>query len=635
MLYRPDTDTITHHFRPVYEADQAKVWLVGCAFYVVAGGVEAVRLLWTGNSLSDMMAFAVCAALICAVMGYTRFRQAWPLVKRQAKLVSSQLTIEPLGKTRQRAKKYKDRTYFGEGYNYDPEHATDAYKIMAMSTKRRNIVVPVYLRQFVPYDPDLTEYLGGEPFLMGLGEEHPISVRDDTWRAHTLCQGLPGTGKTTALKIVALNELWREEPVLLIVIDPKNTPELKNGLEAEMKRQGKSDQFYYFSPARPTESVVVDCLANINRTTDIATRIINCIPEGGASGEVFRAFCWERVNQVAQAAHYVGERVTIMSLRYYLRREGMAKLVESCLKRYYVDNYGDEWEKNLANKFSSVPGKSLFDKMMTYYQSTLARDYAEESLSGIIDQFSKSDSDVASKTASLNALLEQLCSEPLSHLLSPNNDKVLDNDPRIVNIEEIARTGGVLYMATDGLTDPIISSSLSKLVSSAVAGASAHRYNFSQGEEPKVVFLIDEAHSALNTILLDLLAVGRQSRYQLFLCTQGLADISDKCGEDTMMRVQSLCANTISFRCEDKLTREYTSEKIGVADLVKHTKMRSNTTSTHDTMSQFTGGRGMREDSEERPLFPPHLVSALPNLQAICSFSNGEKTLVRLPVEPR
>ncbi|UJF20202.1 conjugative transfer system coupling protein TraD (plasmid) [Vibrio sp. SS-MA-C1-2] len=633
MKFNRLIESIEHSFREVYEIKQARVWFIGMVFYFIAGGLESMYVLFNGYQVSDTMMFSMMCVLVCAVMFVVRIRQAMPLLKRQAKLVSTQLTVEKLEATRKKAAKTPERTYLGTGYNYGPEHATDMYKVLSMPSFRREIKVPFFMRKIVPYNKQLNEELGGEPFLMGLGDEKTVTVRNDTWRAHSLIVGLPGTGKTTILKMMALNELWQhdKEPVLLIVIDPKNTPELRYGLEDEMRRQGRERDFYYFSPARPSESCIVDCLANINRTTDVATRIVNCIPAGGPSGEVFRAFCWERVNQVAQAIHYIGERITIQTLRYYLR-EGMGTLVEKCLLRYYTNHFGQTWESDLQSQFQTIPGTTLFDKMVGYYQLTLAKTQSDASVSGIIDQFSKSDSDIASKTASLNALLEQLCSEPLGNLLSPNNADIKLNDPNIVNIEELAKLGGVLYMATDGLTDDIIAGSISKLVSAAVAGASASRYNFSNGGQlPKVSFYIDEGHSAINDTLLSLLAVGRQSRYQLTLASQGLGDFP----KEQLDRITSLCANTIGFRCEDQLTREYISDKIGYADLVKYTKMRSNTSNTYDGFGQFSGGRGMREDSQERPLFPPQLVSGLPNLQAICSFSNGDKTLVRLPVEPR
>jgi conjugal transfer pilus assembly protein TraD len=275
------------------------------------------------------------------------------------------------------------------------------------------------------------------------------------------------------------------------------------------------------------------------------------------------------------------------------------------------------------------------ENMIMYYSDVMAKDKPCSQLSGIIDAFHKKSSEVSTKTGSLNAILEQLCSAPLDTLLSPDLNNLSDNQPNVVNLRELSNTGGVLYCATDGLTDPVISGTLSKLVSAAAAASSAERYNFGTGEEPEVCFMVDEAHNALNDPILNLLAVGRQSKYELYLSTQSMPDIVEKTSQATADRITELCANTIAMRCEGKVTREYVSEKMGAADLRKHQKMISNSASTQDSVSSFNSGSGVRESSEERSLFPPFMVSALPNLQAICSFSNGNKTLLRLPVEPR
>ncbi|MFA0108335.1 hypothetical protein AB4441_25530, partial [Vibrio splendidus] len=117
-----------------------------------------------------------------------------------------------------------------------PEHAINMYKINALPSARRDQKVPLYLRKFIPYNPDLNEALGGEPFLMALGNEKAVTVHYDVGRAHTIIYGVPGSGKTTLLKLIALNKLWSKRKCLLIIIDPKNTPEMRNGLKAEMVR---------------------------------------------------------------------------------------------------------------------------------------------------------------------------------------------------------------------------------------------------------------------------------------------------------------------------------------------------------------------------------------------------------------
>lgn len=631
---KPLYDDIQDYFREVFEIQQARAWLASGAFFSVAGGYQALYNLFTETPAPDTVMLTGLGMATSFVMAAKRSSEAWPILKMQARLCSNKLDIESLEDTRKKAEKYKDRMYLGTGFNWGPEHAINMYKINALPSARRDQKVPLYLRKLIPYNPDLNEALGGEPFLMALGNEKDVTVHYDVGRAHTIIYGVPGSGKTTLLKLIALNKLWSKQKCLLIIIDPKNTPEMRNGLKAEMERQGKGDQFYYFAPARPSESVVVDCLANYNRTSELATRVVECIPTGGSSGEVFKQFCWERVNQITQAAEYIGERLTLRTLHYYLR-EGLVRLVEKTCETYFSQEIGVDWKAQMNGRIKAMGSQDWLENMIMYYSDVMAKDKPCSQLSGIIDAFHKKSSEVSTKTGSLNAILEQLCSAPLDTLLSPDLNNLSDNQPNVVNLRELSNTGGVLYCATDGLTDPVISGTLSKLVSAAAAASSAERYNFGTGEEPEVCFMVDEAHNALNDPILNLLAVGRQSKYELYLSTQSMPDIVEKTSQATADRITELCANTIAMRCEGKVTREYVSEKMGAADLRKHQKMISNSASTQDSVSSFNSGSGVRESSEERSLFPPFMVSALPNLQAICSFSNGNKTLLRLPVEPR
>lgn len=630
------SEQIQNYFREIFEIKQAQAWFASAGFFAVTGGYQTINLLIDNTNVPDSMLLTGLGTAISLGMGIKRSAEAWPVMKTQAKLCSNSLVIESLEETRRRAMKYiqKDRIYLGTGYDWGPEHAVNMYAVNALPSSRRQHQVPMFLRKFIPYNPKLNEELGGEPYLMALGNEKPVTPNKNIGRAHSLIVGLPGAGKTTLLKLMALNKLWSGEKVLLLIIDPKNTPELKNGLQAEMERQGKGDQFYYFAPARPTESVTIDPMSNYNRITELSTRVVECIPTGGGDSETFKNFCFERSNQIFQAANYIGQRLTLSTLYFYLR-EGIDRLCELTCEKYFENHAGENWKQTLSARINSQAGSSWLEKMVGYYVDVMAVDHPCSQLSGVIDAYRTSPSEVRKMTGSLNSILEQLCSSPLDTLLSPNLNDLADDKQRVVNIDEVANTGGVLYCATDGLTDPLIAGTISRLIAASTSAASAERYNYGTGDEPQVCFMIDEAHNALNDMILNLLAIGRQSKYELTLATQSLPDIVEKTSQATADRVTELCANTIALRCEGKITREYVSEKIGAADLAQYQKMISNAASTSDNIGTYNAGSGMRESTMERPLFPPFMVSALPNLQAICSFSNGSKTLLRLPVEPR
>ncbi|OBU17616.1 hypothetical protein CTM88_20405 [Photobacterium aquimaris] len=628
-----DNSKLDNYFREIYELKQFKIWFFSGLFFLINGGWLGLQYFMDSSGhIPDSLSMTIMGMLTCFFMAILRFKQGLPVIQKQIKLSANHLVIESIDTLRVKAEK-SQRAYLGTGYRYGPEHSSSMYRIAALPSTRRSISVPALFRPYVKYDEEVTEILGGEPFIMGLGNEQPVTVRHDIYRAHVLMTGLPGTGKTTILKIVALNKLWSNKNCLLVILDPKNTPELRMALKGEMARQGRPQDFHYFAPANASQSIVVDCLANYTRSTEIATRIINTIPGGGSSGDVFKAFCWERVNQIVQAMEFVGEKPTLMRIRHNLR-EGLDKLVEATIDKYFENQFGDNWFSNLQSRLQAL-SKDMLEAKCKYYTSVMSRDNPNPSVSGIIDQYTQDPNAVRAKTGSLMAVLEQLCSEPLGRLLSPTDHGVMDNNPRVVNLRDLSQSGGVLYMATDGLTDPIIAGAISKLVSSAVAAASAERYNFGTGDEPEVGFMVDEAHNAICESILDTLAVGRQSKFWLCLSTQSIPDMIEKTSQATADRITGLCANTIAFRSEDKVTREFVAEKFNHADITQESTMRSNATHSSDKFSEYGGGSGVRSQAVERQLFPPWLVGSLPNLQAICSFSNGDKILLRLPVEPR
>ncbi|MGR5159221.1 conjugative transfer system coupling protein TraD [Vibrio owensii] len=627
-------DKIENYLREIYELKQARIWLIAGVYFALNGGWLALDYMINGGpTLPDTLSLCGMAVVCCALMVYYRFKQAWPVIMKQNKLCSNHLVVETLDDVRKKTLKDPNRSYLGTGFRYGPEHANSLYRIAALPSSRRDIEVPWYLKSIIKHDVEVTESLGGEPFIMGLADEKPITVRHDIWRNHLILYGLPGTGKSTALKIIALNKLWADPTCLLAVIDPKNTPELREGLRTEMNRQGRIEDFHYFAPANPTQSCVLDCLHNYTKTTEIASRIVDCMPAGGPNADIFKSFCWERVNQICTGMEYVCEKITLIRIRHYMR-EGLVQLVEACMRRYYEDEMGEQWESTMQGRFTAI-SKDKIEAWTKFYTDTMAKDRPNSAVSGIIDLYTQNPDAVRAKTGSLNALLEQLCSPPLDRLLSPSEFGIMDNDPKVVNMRDLSNTGGVLYMATDGLTDPILSAAVSKLASSAVAASSAERYNFGDGNEPEVCFMVDEAHNAINNSIIDLLAIGRQSKYQLILSTQNLPDMINKVGKDAADRITGLCASTICLRVEDDVTKEFVSKKFNQADLNKEQSSIMNGSHSSEGMADFSSGVGMRVSTEERPLLPTWALSSLPNLQAVCSLSNGDKMLLRLSVEPR
>ncbi|MEZ8028323.1 conjugative transfer system coupling protein TraD [Enterovibrio norvegicus] len=620
-------------YREAFELSAAKIWGAAGVYGLINGGYEASRYLMNSNidSVPVGMQFSLFASGFCFTLLARRIHQALPILRRQHKLFSNHLVVEACEDTLKRVT--KDHAYLGTGFTWGPEHATRMYRINSMPSARRKVKVPMMMRAIIKHDPEITEILGGEPYLIGVGDEEPVMVRHDFTRAHCLIVGLPGTGKTTFLKLLGYNKLESDPSVALLVLDPKKTPELRAGFKNKMANLGKPHRYYEFDPSRPSTSIRIDCLANYNNASELASRIVSVIPSGGSKGDAFITFCWERVNQVCQGMEYVQERPTLKKIRTNLR-EGLPHLLSRVLAAYFTKHHGQNWQGSLKSKMSALNSDALLG-MVEYYKKVACQTHPDDVVSSLIDQFIQDPQKLRDRTGSLNAILEQLCSGALGELLSPPDDDDVEHHGKTMNIVDFTNLGGVLYMATDGLTDPTISGAVSKLVSAAVAGASANRYNFGNGEEPNVCYMIDEAHNAINEHMINTLAVGRQSGFELILATQSMPDFEDKVGKEVAERIKGLCANTFAFRCEDKVTREFVAEKIPEADLDSLTKTRMSGSHTGESLGEYSAGTGMRSEKKERPLFPAWAVGKLPNLQAICSLSNGETKIIRLPVEPK
>lgn len=69
----------------------------------------------------------------------------------------------------------------------------------------------------------------------------------------------------------------------------------------------------------------------------------------------------------------------------------------------------------------------------------------------------------------------------------------MDEDDHVrplVDVDKLVRTGGVLYVALDSLSDAMVASAIGKLVLADVCAASARRYNYDGGEGAELVFLL-------------------------------------------------------------------------------------------------------------------------------------------------
>ncbi|MCD8339331.1 MAG: type IV secretion system DNA-binding domain-containing protein, partial [Burkholderiales bacterium] len=198
---------------------------------------------------------------------------------------------------------FENDQYLGKGFIWEKRHAQAAYDILR--TDYQTAIKDEYYKQ-----------------KMGMSWIHGIELNEsDMWQplkhveGHTLITGLPGSGKTRLFDMLISQCIRRGESVL--IIDPKGDADMRENARQACKECGCEEQFVFFHPAFPAQSVAIDPLKNFNRTTELASRIKALLPTGGSS-ESFTSFAWNAVNNVCQGMVYCSIKPSLTKIRAYI-----------------------------------------------------------------------------------------------------------------------------------------------------------------------------------------------------------------------------------------------------------------------------------------------------------------------------
>ena len=605
-------------FRPIFEFKQAQIWLVGGVITIVTGGVAFE---------TKVPAHLVVGGLMILV-AFLRLRSGLPLLHRQYKLFVNYFYKVNLPKFRKDNKKNKDKAFLGKGFEWGPEHAQRAYQVMSMSTEYQEIQLPTILKPFTKRYEKTTKKLGGRSWIHGMGDEKEVTANESIFHAHSVIFGNPGTGKTTLLKMFSGGALHRDNVV--IIIDPKNDADWRKGIQAECHALGMEDRFYFFHPSHPSKSCRIDPLSSYARSTELASRIASLLP-GESESDPFVQFAWKCIYQIIEAQLYVGEKPQLTSVGTYLMT-GKRLLAERCLNKLFVEVLGSEWSGSLGKEIEGLGKGDLLTGMIMYYQSNLITEHNSPAINGIVEMVSHDAQHMSKMLSSTAPLFAQLTSKPLDELLSPTLTMGEDDDLRpIVDIDKLVRTGGVLYVALDSLSDAMVASAIGKLILADVCASSARRYNYEEGEGRRVSLFVDEAHSCINDPLLNMLAVARGAKYELYVSSQTLPDYIAKTSEAQARRILGLASNLFCLRVNDNVTQEYATENFGEANIRTVAYSLNSGTSTGGSLGEFSGGLKEQLSETREKVFPATLLGDLPNLQYIARLADGRKIKGRIP----
>ena len=584
--------------RPNYEVMALAAW----AGSAVAGAALAGSMdlppepFWT---------FAIVAAGMAAVRGGSALRN-W---RRRSRLRGKKMEFTNHKRIASWCRKHPDQLWLGFGFEWTTEHLQRALEILNGD-----------LARFVPKGPQDT----GAHWIHALGaKERPVTLPVDLVKGHTHIAGTTRAGKSVMFRSLISQCIARREAV--VIVDPKGDPDMKEETRLACEAHGK--RFLFVHPAFPADSARLNLLRNFTRGTDLAGRIASIIPsESGA--DPFVAFGHMALNNVVQAMLLIDRRPTLVTLRQALEN-GVDGLVVKAVAAW-CDTVAQGWESQ-AHEYlakAGAPDKRAW-AMSRFYRDRIQPDHPNIDLEGLLSMFAHDKEHFAKMIASLLPVLAMLTSSELGPLFSPRGDDA--TDPRqILDLGRVIEDGNVLYVGLSSLSDAQVGGAIGALLMADLAAVAAERYNYGAGD-PVNIF-VDEAAEAANVPFTQVLNKGGGAKLRLYVATQTVADFAARLGsQDKATQLLANFNNVISLRVLDERTQEYF---IGNLPKTRYRYLMrdQSTNSLTAEPTLMSGGSGERLMQEESDLFPPQLLSRLPNMEYLAKLANGRIMKGRIPI---
>lgn len=631
-----------HLFRPVYEANIAATWGVGALATPILSSIAA-----NGGAVSYSL---MLSGLMGSFSVYNGLK-AMPLLKKQLNLATNKKTFVKASTLRSYNSLHKRFTaknwesdpkemFMGHGYAWGAEHAQRAYQVMDMDSALSEVQLPFFLKPLVKAMNEETLELGGAPWIHGMGESKRVMMKASALYGHTLVSGNVGMGKTVLLKMMAINTLHQgtpEKPTVLILIDPKNDHNMREGVKKEMKYLGMEDRFYHVHPANPSKSARLTLLKHYSRITEIASRVAPLMGSGDG-GDNFEGFASGIITHASLGLDYLDEPVRLTTIQRVISsdRTGLANRV---FTKYFEETLphvlGGNWKSKIDDVLEQYGTPSPLHAKALYYNQVLSKDYPNKAVASMIEFALHDEGHYTKMIVGLRPIFTALTAEPLDSILSAVDD-VNDSDPRpIVDIEKLMAQGGCLYISLDSLTDAKTAGLIGRLITSEIAAFGGKRYNKEeQVSAPRVTIIVDEAHAILrnNEALLSGLAQGRAAELQFILATQTVSDVEAMTDKATADRILGLCNNFISMRTTDPRTQEYVAQQFSKTSISQRQLSVSNSADTNSSLLDFSTAYGERLMKTREDMFPPELLGKLPVLQYIARLADGRCMKMKLDI---
>ena len=463
----------------------------------------------------------------------------------------------------------------------------------------------------------------GAYWLHGLAKEEDIYTSLDNLVGHTLIVGTTRVGKTRLFDLLIGQAIARGEAV--IIIDPKGDHELAANARKMCEALGQPERFKFFHPAIPENSVCIDPLRNWNRKTELASRIAALIPsETGA--DPFTAFSWKVLNDIINGLILIKKNPNLVDLKHYVEG-GADDLLLKVLRVHFQNNIA-EWESRVSGFLKRFKNDTL-TAYIAFYKEIVIHTTQSVEIDGLLSTYEHNRDHFQKMVASLIPILSMLTAEPLTKLLSPNEDA-----ENYTDTARIIRSGQVLYAGLDSLSDPTVGSAIGSILTADLTAVAGDRYNYQMkdGTARPINLFIDEAPEVLNTPTIQLMNKGGGALFRVTIAMQTFADVIVRLGDEAKARqVLGNTNNKIMLRVLDTETQQY------IADGIPKIRVKSMSVryghnvdgNIHDT---YTASYQETATEEEADLIPPAILGELPPLHFFARLSGGRTLKGRIPI---
>lgn len=517
--------------------------------------------------------------------------------------------------------------------------------VLAYITSRQSWANPVAP---IPYAEGNTEL-----HAVGMWEGEKAVIEKQTERvAHNFVVGTTRVGKTRLAEVLISQDIHNGECV--IVFDPKGDPDLLKRTYVEAVRAGRGHQFYCFHLGFPELSARYNPVGTFGRITEPATRIASQLPGEGNSA-AFREFTWRYVNVISKACTALGMPISYETILQYgadidpLLHDYIAHVLSKPENKKALEDANIvDWRvaiDNIVDDKYQKPDRAQASRDRKAWAATQVFKNArinEPVAQALIKTFEYEKSFYDKLVASLFPLLEKLTSGPTAELLSPDYTDI--NDPRpIFDWDEIIRTGGIVYVGLDALSDAEVAQAVgNSMFSDLTSRAGAiYKYSVTQGlpeelakiaRQRKICVHADEFNELVGKEFIPLANKAGGAGFQLTVYTQTLSDIKARFGDDAKAaQVVGNLGNLIMLRVKEAATAELLTDLLPDVEVNQLTLVSGVVDDTKPgTQTDFVSNTQQRITSQRVPLLDVGDLTRLPKGHAFASLG-GKLYKLRIP----